>query len=199
VLRIYSYLSPIDLSGPIADRIRITENETLTDQFFVQPMAPKTHPLKVDWTLQVVATAFTPQPPEEAPPADFGESAVKDERADSMWQREGDRASARRSNPLAEGNPRGSAVKASLKKVPGGNAFRSTAAIPHLPPGIYRLTARVVDDTRVPKVCPYPWVLKDPDRLCEERRVWTIEVAPAAAAPAPAAPPAPPSNPPPPK
>ena len=93
VLRIYSYLGPIDESGPAMDRIRLAAGET--KEFFVQPMQPKTHALQVDWTLQILATAVDPAAGDPAPPEDTT-SVAQDDRAGGMWKREGDRAAARR-------------------------------------------------------------------------------------------------------
>lgn len=191
VLRIYSYLSPLDESGPIQERVDLILGES--KEFFVQPMAPRTHQLKVDWTLQVIGTSPDQAPPVEAP-AEGDRSYVEDDRAGGMWQREGDRAAERRADPLPEGNPKGVPQKATVKKVPG-NAFRSIVTLAAgstkgLPPGVYRLTARVLDDTRVPGT-NYPWVIKDTERLREEWRSWTIVVS----APAAVAPPTPPNPP----
>ena len=109
---------------------------------------------------------------------------MPDDRAGGMWQRDGARASERRRNPLPEGNPSGAPLKAVVKKQAGGS-IRSTARVEKLPPGVYRVTARVVDDTRIPGEA-FPWVLKDPDRLREERRAWTLQVTgPSASVPVP--------------
>jgi len=182
VLRIYSYVSPLDEAGPIQDRVEVLVGEAR--EFFVQPMAPKSHRIQVDWTLQVIGTSPDQAPPVEAPSEG---SFVADERAGGMWQGEGARAMDRRSNPLPEGDPKGAPVKAVLKKAAGG-AFRSTVTLDNKHPGVYRLTARVFDDTRIGRG-PHPWVIKDPDRLREEWRTWTVVVA----APSAAAPPAPPA------
>jgi hypothetical protein len=188
VLRIYSYVSPLDEYGPVQERQDLVVGEPR--EFWVQPMAPKTHQIKVDWTLQVIATSPDQAPPVE-PPASEG-SFVEDDRAGGMWQREGDRSAERRANPLPDGLPKGSALKPTVKKV-GKYAFRSSVKLdPKTPPGVYRVTARVFDDTRVGGG-GHPWVIKDPDRLREEWKSWTVVVsAPAAAAPpTPPAPPAP--------
>jgi hypothetical protein len=190
VLRIYSYVSPLDEYGPLSNEIRLAQGET--KELFVQPMQPKTHDLQVDWRLQVLATSPDAAVPDLAPPAE-SVSMTEDDRASGMFGREGDRAAERRANPLPEGLPKGSALKAAVKRLPGG-AFRSTVKMEKLPPGVYRVTARVFDDTR-PGKSEFPWVIKDPDRLREEWRSWTV-VTLAAAAAAPATPPPAPPNPP---
>ena len=181
VLRIYSYVSPVDEAGPIHERVEVLQGEAR--EFFVQPMAPKSHRIQVDWTLQVIGTSPDQAPPVEAPSEG---SYVADERAAAMWQGEGPRAATRRDSPLPEGNPKGAPLKPTLKKA--GAAFRSSVTLDNKHPGVYRLTARVFDDTKIGGG-PHPWVIKDPDRLREEWKTWTIVVA----APAAAAPPAPPS------
>ncbi len=180
VLMIYSYVSPIDEVGPVQDRVTVAVGETR--EFSVLPMAPKRHPLKVEWFLQRTATGPLP-PADPAVTPEDGTSFVRDDRAAQMWRMDGDRAAARRENPLPDGPPPGSPVKAVLKKVPGGGV-RSTVSLSKLDPGGWRLTAKVFDDTKVPKFS-FPWVLKDPDRLREEWRSWDIEVPMPAAAPPP--------------
>ena len=41
--------------------------------------------------------------------------------------------------------------------------------------GRYRVTCRVRDDAKVPGY-KFPWVIKDPDKILEERREWTVLV-----------------------
>ena len=202
VLRIYSYLSPLDESGPLADTVSLVAGETR--EFFVVPMQPKTHSLQTDWTLQIIATTPAAAGADPAPPSE-GESYGQDDRAGGMWKGDGVRAAERRANPLPEGNPRGAPLKPVVTRLPGpSGAYRSTVRLEKLPPGVYRLTARVLDDTKVGK-SPVPWVIKDPDRLREEWRVWTVHVAAAGPAsspvptPAPAPAPAPGPSPVPPK
>jgi hypothetical protein len=190
VLAIYSYVSPLDESGPIADRVKLAQGES--KELFVQPMQPKTHRIQVEWRIQVLGTAVDAVPPGSSTGGE-SVSSVEDDRAAAMWQREGGRAQARRDNPLPEGNPKGSPLKAVVKPLKGG-AFHSVVKLENLPPGFYRVTARVFDDTVIPKD-KYPWVIKDPDRLREEWRTWIVESMPAASAPPPAAPP-PPGTPP---
>ena len=67
VLRIYSYLSPIDEVGPIQERVTMTKGESR--EFFVIPMAPKHHQVQVEWTMQRISTGPLP-PPETVFPVD---------------------------------------------------------------------------------------------------------------------------------
>ncbi len=191
VLAIYSYVSPLDESGPIADRVKLAQGET--KELFVQPMQPKTHDIQVEWRIQVLGTSADGVPPESSPGGE-SVSSVEDERAATMWQRQGGRAQARRDDPLPEGNPKGAPMKATVKRLPTG-AFRSTVKLEKLTPGFYKVTARVFDDTAVPRF-HHPWVIKDPDRLREEWRTWYVESLPAAAAAPPPFAPPPPGTPP---
>ncbi len=183
VLRIYSYLSPVDEYGPVQPVVTLAPGES--KEFFVLPMAPKRHELSVDWFLQRLSTGEL-LPAEPPPPSGDDVSSVTDERAGRMWRGDGDRGFARRQDPLPDGDPLGFALKPKVKKLPK-NAFRSSALVEGLEPGTWRLTARVRDDTRVPGY-PYPWVIKDAARLREERLAWRIDVvarAPEPAGPAP--------------
>jgi hypothetical protein len=187
VLRIYSFVNPVDEYGPLEESLRLAQGETR--DLFVQPMKPKTHDLQVEWKIQVLATNPDAAPADAAAPME-SVSVAQDERAAGMWRVEGTRAEDRRANPLPEGGPKGAPLKPTVKKVAGG-ALRSTVKIEKLPPGVYRVTARVFDDTKLPGQ-EFPWVIKDPERLREEWRSWTVvSQAPAAAAPA-----TPPANPP---
>ncbi len=179
VLKIYEYVSPIDEAGPLQQDLTLSVGET--KDFFVQPMAPKKHALNADWYLERVAPAAPAEPAEGVPDADgfdYGQLP------DGMWKGGGDRGFERRKNPLPADPPGGIRLDASVKKV-GATAFRSSPKLPALDPGTYRLTVVVVDDAKVPGY-RYPWVIKDTDRLLEERRSWTLNVvAPMAPAPPP--------------
>jgi hypothetical protein len=191
LLKLYSFVSPIDESGPNSDTIRLGPGET--KELFVVPMQPKTHDLKVTWTIQVVAAMPEPVASMDGPVVTDDLSYVQDERASGMWQPDGDRAAKRRANPLPEGTPPGAPLKAVRTKTPKGGARWSVVLGEKLPPGFYKVTARVVDDAVVPGQ-PRSWIAKDADRLLEEWRSWNVEVLPAAAAPAPVGPTPPPGG-----
>ena len=170
VRRIYSYLSPVDESGPAQDRVQVGAGET--KEFFVVPMAPKKHRIQVEWYLQRTATAApTPKDPAAAA-ADT--SFVQDPGSDNGWQGDGPRLAARQSAPLPEGIPPGRLIKSTVQPL-GKTGIRSSVTLQKLDPGGWRLVARVFDDTKVPGYS-HPWVIKDLERLREEWRTWDIEV-----------------------
>ncbi len=144
-------------------------------EFFVQPMAPMTHELNVEWYLQIVDDPSTlPAPPSE----NGGHGTSVQDPSMRRWMRGGARARERRADPLPEGVPGGAKLKQKRKKIKmkkKGRFFRSMPELPELPAGIYRLTARVWDDAKVPRYAQ-PWVIKDRDRLLEERRTWILRV-----------------------
>ena len=190
VLRIYSYINPIEESGPSADIITLVPGEKR--EFFVQPMQPMKHNLDVEWYLEMLPAGAVTAGPDLAPDyREYGESFVRDERAAGRWKVDGDRAFARRQNPLPEGPPPGEVLKAKTRKA-GKRGFQSVPDIPDLAPGAWKLTARVRDGTKVPG-SKHPWVIKDTARILEERRTWTLEVR---GAPEPAPVPAPETDPP---
>jgi len=174
VLKIYEYVNPIDESGPARDDITMVEGEKR--EFFVQPMAPLTHALKVEWYLQIVDDLSSlPSPPSEGP-SNYGGGIDGSDLP--RWIRGGSRGRDRRANPLPVDKPHGAKLDAINKKVRAkqkGHFFRSSPDLPHLPAGVYRLTARVWDDTRM-RGAPHPWVIKDRQRLLEERRTWILRV-----------------------
>lgn len=188
VLKIYSYVNPVDEYGPVQDVISMTPAESR--EFFVVPMAPKRHRLLVEWYLQRISTG-EPLPPEPAAPEEGGEvSSVADDRASGMWRGDGDRGFRRRQDPLPEGKPLGSTLKAVERKLKD-NAFRSSVVLKGLDPGTWKVTARVLDDAKVPGY-GFPWVLKDDDRMREEWKTWRVDVTGGAAvvpAPGPGNPP----------
>ncbi|MHC4923499.1 MAG: M64 family metallopeptidase [Planctomycetota bacterium] len=173
VLKIYEYVNPIDLSGPLQQEITMLEGEER--EFFVQPMAPLTHDLKVEWYLQIVDDPSTlPAPPSE----DGGYGTSVRDPGMRRWMRGGARARDRRADPLPEGVPAGAKLKQTRKKIKmkqKGQFFRSMPVLPGLPAGTYRLTARVWDDAKVPRYAQ-PWVIKDRDRLLEEWKTWILRV-----------------------
>ena len=81
------------------------------------------------------------------------------------------------SKPWPETPPVGERIKDVRSKSEGGG-YRSTAALPDLGPGRYRLTAVVKDDAKLDdsRWHGFAWVIRDPYRLLEERRAWSIEV-----------------------
>ena len=164
VLRIYSYVSPIELANPLPDtEIRCVENDGTA--ISVLPMRPRTHELKVEWFYERVPDSEPgPQPKEggttSALPLDF-----------DGWtggERGRDRDSVLLELPPG-GVPGGGYVKA--EKGEKGKAVKSLFQAALLPRGRYIVTAQVTD--------PCEWVLKDPKKLLEERGTWWVTVQPA--------------------
>jgi hypothetical protein len=160
LLRIYEYVSPVDASSPAEASVWLGEKEVR--EFSVTPMVPKTHALDVSWYLDrapdVTGPAAGDAPADDAvPPADRR----------GAWRR------GRARQPA--GPPPGKRLSAVVRK--GASGSRSCVDVGPLAAGVWRLTAVVVDKADVPGF-KFPWVLSDPDRRLEERRVWTIEVGP---------------------
>jgi hypothetical protein len=186
LLSIYDYVSPLDEASPAEGVVRVPPGGK--QEFSVVPMAPKSHRLSTDWWLERVKTRVTtrdedgepveaaPEPEPEAP----REVQVPQLTPDG-FSRGPVRGFLRRRDPWPPGPPRGEPWKSTERAATGG-AYRSTATIEGLPAGRYRLTAQVKDDARVPGQ-RFPWVLRDPYKLLEERREWIVVVGEPAAAP----------------
>jgi hypothetical protein len=184
VLRIYEYVSPIDEAAPAEAAVVIPQGGRR--EFSVVPMAPKTHRLLVDWWLEKIVTKTVTKSDESDEDDDEGDRPVPAPgTADPApaavpvlspdgWTRGAARGHVRHADPWPPGNPRGEPVAASEKKAEGGQ-IRSTVTLEGLSLGRYRLTAQVRDDTKIPGA-KYPWVLRDPDKILEERREWLVTV-----------------------
>jgi hypothetical protein len=181
VLRIYEHVNPIDEAAPAETAVTIPPGGSR--EFSVVPMAPKRHRLQVDWWLEKIATKTVTRsddeepededarPPPDAVPA--GRPEVPALSADG-WTRGAARGHVRHADPWPPGDPRGERLVATEKKAEGAQV-RSTVVLSGLALGRYRLTAQVRDDTRIPGA-KFPWVLRDPDKILEERREWTVTV-----------------------
>ena len=184
ILRIYEYVSPIDEAVPAEAKVVLPSGERR--EFSVVPMAPRSHRLETDWFLEKRkartvtkgddepegGAAPEPPAPEPAPGAD--DPARRIALNPDGWSRGPVRGLARHAAPWPPGPPRGDPLEAHEKKG-AGMAYRSSVVLEKLPAGSYRLTARVRDDTRLPQA-KFPWVLRDPDKILEERHVWDVEV-----------------------
>ena len=184
VLRIYEYVSPIDEAAPAEAAVVIPPGGRR--EFSVVPMAPKSHRLLVDWWLEKIPIKTVtkseesdedeegdrPVPaPGTADPAPPPEVPIL---SPDGWTRGPARGHVRHANPWPPGHPRGEPVVASEKKAENGR-IRSTVTLEGLSLGRYRLTAQVRDDAKIPGA-KFPWVLKDPDKILEERREWLVTV-----------------------
>lgn len=179
VLKLYEYVNPVDEATPASPRVTLASGATAT--FSVVPLAPKSHRLSTEWFLERVRTRVVTDDDEEddgrgagpvAPAAPPPEAPPVAHTPDG-WSRGPLRGHERHANPWPPGPPNGEPVDA--KEKAEGRSYRSTVTLEKLTVGRYRLTARVRDDAQVPGY-RFPWVLRDPVKLLEERRTWEIEV-----------------------
>jgi hypothetical protein len=179
LLRIYEYVNPIDEATPADTTVRVAEKARA--EFSVVPMEPKTHKLDVAWYFEKlklrVATRDddddepAPKPMDEPPPP-AGEEPLPRLTPDGH-SRGPVRGYYRHADPWPPGEPRGEELHGTWTK--SGGARKSTVVLEGLPTGRYRLTCRVRDDAKIPGG-KYPWVMKDADKLLEERREWVVLV-----------------------
>jgi hypothetical protein len=189
VLRIYTYVSPIDEVWPKEPEVVLEGDPDAWPTFRVLPMAPGTHDLEVQFRLApaAVVTEPTAEPPAYDPEADLEGLDPLEKR---LRRRLGAGGRPRTALPVALGlrvgatrrgmgtahdaPPKGELLKARTRREK--DLGRVTDAIlPALAPGRYTLTA-VVWDPAQPKGEKRPWVLKDERGLLEDRCAWTIEV-----------------------
>ncbi len=179
VLRIYDYVNPIDEAAPASDEVVIPPGGKA--EFSVVPMAPAHHRLSTDWWLERVKSKTTTKSDddegESGEPASEPPTRVRPQvpvLSPDGWTKGPARGFVRQSNPWPPGPPRGDAVAAKEKSVEHGQ-YRSTVVLEGLPLGRYVLTAQVKDDARVPNY-KFPWVIRDPNKILEERREWIVTV-----------------------
>gem|GEM_PF-831800 len=207
VQKLYEYVNPIDEAGPAETSLVVPHGETV--ELYVVPLRPKHHALKVDWFVEHVkrrSVTREDDEPESLPEDDLERPTRRPRRAgddeeglpalvpDGRTGAGPVRGYERHAEPWPPGAPPGDELPA--KDVRKGGVPRSVATLEGLPIGIHRVTVRVRDDTRIPGE-KFPWVLKDPDKILEERRTWTLDVRAKADMPAPRAPagPTPPPGP----
>jgi hypothetical protein len=164
VLRIYEYVSPIDAATPEGDVVVLSDSATR--EFSVTPMRPETHALAVQWFLDRVPDVTAPAEGDDEVD-EFPVASGPPPPRRGPWRR----TDAGRYPP---GPPPGRRLDPVERKT--GGVLRSTLTVGPLTKGVWRLTAVVTDDARVPG-WKFPWVLKDERRALEERRTWTLEVA----------------------
>ncbi len=190
ILAIYSYVSPIDEVRPPEREIQAAPDDL--PELAVVPMQPQTHDLDVAFYLDDHPPETTPTEGEETAEDRFGEDMLSP--ADrEIWEKikkrreaegkltplpsflpEGAGGARRHEGTGRWAKPRGEEIRARRRKQEGHRVW--TAALPStLPPGRYRVTAVVRDDTLV-RGERFPWVLRDPQGLLEDRWVWTIVV-----------------------
>lgn len=166
VLRIYGYVSPIDMSAPSTNE-ELAFIEGTDRNLSMTVMRPLTHTLKVTWHVEpIAADAAGPERKEAGrtgrDPDPFGEMLRGRNRA-------GRRGSTDRKSyalPVMGAVSNLGSVKQGEPKTLPVHEFN----LGKLAPGRYRVTAKVQD--------PTPWVIYDPKHLLEERLTWTVTVAP---------------------
>lgn len=165
VLRIYSYVSPIDMHAPATDE-EIAMNVGGDRVLSVSVMRPQKHALRVSWHVEPIAAS--------APAPERKESGRTGRDPDPFKEMlRGRRRAGRRGS--ADRKSYDLPVMGALSNV-GRENKSDPKSLPtfefplgKLPEGRFRVTVRVWD--------PTPWVLLDPKHLLEERLTWTITIA----------------------
>ena len=156
VLRIYSLVDPIDGCSPEAQPLRRSDDgpQPLPApgplEFELTVMQPEEHDLEVRWWVL---------PEEQAPP---------EPRSRERRYAPGDRGRRGPLSPL-ELEP----LEQTRGNAKGLHRFRFDPE--DWQPGLYRVVARALDDTRMPRE-RYPWVLRDEEGLLESERAWWVAV-----------------------
>jgi hypothetical protein len=168
ILRIYSYVSPIDAyDPPTTQEVVVTAN---TDKFLgVTPMKPKSKALDVDWYVESLGAESRPPEPEERPTGATGRG--RDPFRDMMFGPSGGdrgrdeaRAAALAQPPAGAQTPLGTTRKGKDGRV------ENVLPIGRFKPGVYRVTVTVADRN--------PFVFLDEKHLLEERKTWFVRVTP---------------------
>jgi IgA Peptidase M64 len=168
ILRIYSYVNPIDHFSPTtAEEVIVTAN---TDKYVsVTPMKPRSKSLDVDWFVEPLA-GDAPMPETQPEPRTTGTTGGNRFREMFLGPTGGTRgkdetrAAAMAQPPVGAQNPLGTTRKGK------DGAVECIFPVGRLKPGVYRVTAHVADRN--------PFVLLDPKHLLEERKTWTVKVTP---------------------
>ena len=168
VLRIYSYVNPIDAYSPSdTQELEVTAN---TDKFLaVTPMKPRSHALDVDWFVEPIGNEVAvPEPVERTT------GARSDRVREALWGPSGGSRGKdpQRAATLAQPPPGKKDALGTTRKAKDGSA-EFIFPVGRLKPGRYRVTVAVTDTT--------PWVLLDEKRLLEERKTWFVRVTAASA------------------
>ncbi len=187
VLRLYTYVSPIDSLSPEESEVHLPADRKLWPPFRITPMQPLTHDLEVRVVL-APAPAVTEAPAQTGYDPERDTSGLDPFEA-RLRQRLGDRIASRPSLPVALGQrvgakrraggtahdplPRGKDLKVRSRREQGTRV--AEVEVGDLAPGRYLLTAIVWDPAHARKE-RRPWVLKDPSGLLEDRHTWTLVV-----------------------
>ncbi|MCG3136008.1 MAG: hypothetical protein HMLKMBBP_03795 [Planctomycetes bacterium] len=163
VLRIYSYVSPIDTAKPDPlTEIVCVEGDKI--ELKLEPMRPRTHDLAVEWTWDRVPDSEPgPEPPKSSGSTTDGGGYEFDH-----WDAGGRARS--RNHAIYDFPVFGAPLPKEYvrQEKDGKRTVRHVLDVSKLERGRYMITARVTD--------PTPWVLKDPKHLLEERVTWWVRV-----------------------
>jgi IgA peptidase M64 len=176
VLRIYSYVNPIDTCSPDPrTEIRCVEGDD--GKITIVPMQPKSHDLEVQWYVDRI-------PDSEKRPERTGDGSTSDGpnvppgAVGFGGSTGGDRAYGR--EPAAYEFPPLGQVSAigTLERRTKTAPTRFVFPVAKLGRGRWQVTAVVRDPASWPDIPCQPAVLKDPQHLLEERETWWVTVAP---------------------
>jgi hypothetical protein len=165
VLRIYSYIDPIDASSP-ATETDVDAVEGGDAVLSVVPMQPRKHDLDVTWHVEVGGTRPAPKAPEEGSGFIYGGDYAGYGGVGSFTG--GDRRLDEEHTKECDAPPTGDLSRLAKEVKTRGEPTRHQFALGRLAPGRYKITVRVHDAT--------PFVLKDEKHLLEARRTWWVTV-----------------------
>jgi hypothetical protein len=161
VLRIYSYVSPIDTTSPAPmSETRAVKGDG--SRIVVTPMRPLNHDLSVEWYVDRV--------PDSEPGPRAGERDTRTLTEGAMGSWTGGTRGQDRDGDAYEFPPFGYPSDLGKVEKKGRRAERHVFPVGDLDPGRYVVTVRVWD--------PTGWVLKDTKKLLEERASFWVTVSP---------------------
>lgn len=168
VLRIYSYVNPIDTFEP-SNTQELIVNANSDKVVSVTPMKPRSHALDVSWFVEPIA--------EDVAMPEIAERTTGPRPRNRLYDLLGGRTGARAAEDRAAmaAPPQGKKDALGTTRKGKDGAIENVFPVGRLKPGRYRVTADVSD--------PTPFVLLDEKHLLEERTTWFVKVvAPRAAA-----------------
>ncbi len=164
VLAIYRYVSPIDTSSPAPElELKVLEGDP--NVISVLPMMPRSHELAVEWFVELIESDAPGPGDGEEDGLTTGTFFGRRVRRFNRGSRHSEDRDAYEEEPIGDLSKLGKRVKTKR-----GDPIRHEFRVGELPPGRYKVSARVKDPTK--------WVLKDERHLLEERETWWVTVAP---------------------
>jgi len=166
ILKIYSYVSPIDACEPsTTQEVIVTANSDKVVS--VTPMKPMKHDLKVAWYVEPIANEVAMPEPTEPLRTGSDPRDLRQRLHDLLGGQLGKRASEDRA-AFGSAPPGNKDAMGTTRKSKDGTRIEDVFPLGRLKPGRYRITAEVWDST--------PWVLLDSKHLLEERKTWFVKV-----------------------